>query len=319
MPTELSTPEIEPAPPKPPKQPEVALVDQRLAESQKLYDQLQNYQESKREEKTEPNARMKRLTWLYAVLTVLCACVAATVFVWKYYSLQGVIFVLLTVGFTFLLTRKRSPAKATSVVTTLLVLFGLSAVLVGLGTSGNSSDSYVSEAERQTSVADSNSADPSASLDVYSSDNECFVNPNEEFVVQRLSVVPHVTQIEAATKRTDRNKLLGKKREYTAAVSFRSDYVETALDKPPVAEGCDGGGTVEVFKARDDAVARDEYLGEFGRIAGYHFVCGTCVIRLSENMTDGQRAEMAEAIVASMEAASVQGPATAEILPKGSS
>lgn len=134
-------------------------------------------------------------------------------------------------------------------------------------------------------------------------------NPSEKFVLDRLAGLPNITAAEAVTEGNDPNNQLGKKGGYTAAVVFRSDLVpdsELYLSgeyTPIVDAGCDGGGTVEVYKTSSDAKKRNEYLGGFdGSIfsSGSHTVCGSCVVRTSEHLTASQQQAIQQEIIDSL-------------------
>lgn len=130
-------------------------------------------------------------------------------------------------------------------------------------------------------------------------------NPSEAFVVQRVTGLPNVVGVEAATEDNDTNGLLHKAGGYTAAVLMQSDLVDQSLvfETPGLtglpAKGNDGGGTVEVYETADDAEKRDTYLSAFDGTAfdaGSHAVVGTCVIRTSSLLTASQQQAMQQSI-----------------------
>lgn len=94
-------------------------------------------------------------------------------------------------------------------------------------------------------------------------------DPGESFVIHRLTGLPNITGVEAATEDNDPNGQLGKSGSYTAAVYFTSDLVDVSKTYASpgytgiVATGTDGGGCVEVYKTSEDAQKRDQYLAAF--------------------------------------------------------
>lgn len=134
-------------------------------------------------------------------------------------------------------------------------------------------------------------------------------NPSEQFVIERLTGLPNVTGIEAATEENDPNGNLHKDGGYTSAVFFSSDLVDSSqvyLDPSYTgipSAGCDGGGCVEVYATEQDAVERDTYLAAFdGSILrpGSHTVLGTCVVRTSDLLTASQQEALEQSIAVSL-------------------
>lgn len=134
-------------------------------------------------------------------------------------------------------------------------------------------------------------------------------NPTEQFVIGRLTGLPNVTGVEAATEQNDPNGNLHKDGGYTAAVYFSSDLVDQsqvyAVDGftgiPAV--GTEGGGCVEVYATVEDAEERDAYLSAFdGSVldSGSHMVLGTCVVRTSHLLQASQQDAIEQAIVDSL-------------------
>lgn len=131
-------------------------------------------------------------------------------------------------------------------------------------------------------------------------------NPSEQFVIQRITGLPNITGVEAATEANDPNGNLNKQGGYTAAVYFSSDLVDhsklyndgeyTGI----VGDGTDGGGCVEVYANAEDAEKRDTYLGAFdgqGFLdSGSHVVLGTCVVRTSTHLTASQQQAITSSI-----------------------
>lgn len=131
-------------------------------------------------------------------------------------------------------------------------------------------------------------------------------NPSEQFVIQRITGLPNITGVEAATETNDPNGKLNKQGGYTAAVYFSSDLVDhsklyndgeyTGI----VGDGTDGGGCIEVYANTQDAKKRDTYLGAFdgqGFLdSGSHTVVGTCIVRTSTHLTASQQQAVTSSI-----------------------
>lgn len=128
-------------------------------------------------------------------------------------------------------------------------------------------------------------------------------NPSEQFVIQRLTGLPTVTGVQAATEDNDPNGLLHKQGGYTSAVFFTSDLVDRSklwTEGDIVNVGTDGGGAVEVYETVEGAEARDSYISQFdGTILrpGSHYVVGTCVVRVSGILMASQQQEIQSNIV----------------------
>lgn len=128
-------------------------------------------------------------------------------------------------------------------------------------------------------------------------------DPSEQFVIERISDVPNVTGVQAATEQNDPNGELHKQGGYTAAVFFSSDLVDRSQlfsEGDIVTVGTDGGGSVEVYESAEAAKARVEYLSAFdGSIlsSGSHRVVGTCVVRTSNLLTASQQKSLEQGIV----------------------
>lgn len=130
------------------------------------------------------------------------------------------------------------------------------------------------------------------------------INPDQDFVIDRLQTIDTITEIEAVTEETDINGLLNKQRGYTSSIYFRDTLVD--MDKVYVEEGLEdlmnigtaAGGCIEVYANEDDAKNRDTYLSQFdGTIfASGHYVVGTIIIRTSNALTGTQQLELTEEI-----------------------
>lgn len=134
-------------------------------------------------------------------------------------------------------------------------------------------------------------------------------NPSEQFVIERLTGLPNITGVEAATEQNDPNGNLHKDGGYTSAVFFSCDlvdqsqvYTDGSYTGIP-ASGTDGGGCVEVYETAQDAEERNTYLSAFdGSILrpGSHTVLGTCVVRTSDLLQASQQDAIEQAIVDSL-------------------
>lgn len=135
--------------------------------------------------------------------------------------------------------------------------------------------------------------------------NEQVTNPSETFVIERLTGLPGITMIEAATEDNDPNGQLHKPGGYTAAVFFIYDqvtdsYVLYSKGDTPVERATDGGGCIEVYEAVEYAEARNTYLASYdGTVlsSGSHTVCGTIVVRTSDELTATQQKELEAMII----------------------
>ena len=131
-------------------------------------------------------------------------------------------------------------------------------------------------------------------------------NPTEQFVIDRLTGLPNITGVQAATEDHDPNGQLHKQGGYTSAVFFSSDLVDRSRlfeEGDIVAVGTDGGGSVEVYETVEGAETRNEYLAAFdGSIinSGSHYVVGSCVVRVSSLLTASQQQVIQESIVESL-------------------
>ena len=128
--------------------------------------------------------------------------------------------------------------------------------------------------------------------------------PDAAFVIDRLSRVPEILRIAAATEDNDPNGNLGKPGGYTAQVYFSSSLVSEAYaylsDDEIIETGTDCGGSIEVYASREDALQRDAYLAGFdGTIlsGGAHTVVGTVVVRASGMLTASQQQQFTDTLI----------------------
>ena len=120
------------------------------------------------------------------------------------------------------------------------------------------------------------------------------VPPQKPYIEQCINKVPGITEYEFVTEETDPMNNLNKPGWYIEYVYFSYVLVnqsnvlgETLLDK-----GTDAGGSIEIYKTKEDAIQRDDYLKSFdGTIfsAGSHIVYDFCVVRTSDELTATQQ------------------------------
>ena len=125
-------------------------------------------------------------------------------------------------------------------------------------------------------------------------------NPNEKFVIERLSRVEGVKGIEAVTEDNDPNRMLNKQGGYTASVYFEYEGIDVYGDYIDIVDkGTDGGGCIEVYANPQDAEKRAEYINsvDLFHSAGSRDVVGTCVIRVSDYLSASQQKDIEERIV----------------------
>ncbi|MBR1571482.1 MAG: EbhA [Lachnospiraceae bacterium] len=125
-------------------------------------------------------------------------------------------------------------------------------------------------------------------------------NPNEKFIIERLSRVEGVKGIEAVTEDNDPNGLLNKQGGYTASIYFEYEGIEADGDYIDIVDkGTDGGGCIEVYANPQDAEKRAEYINSVDIFysAGSRDVVGTCLIRVSDYLTASQQKDIEERIV----------------------
>lgn len=127
-------------------------------------------------------------------------------------------------------------------------------------------------------------------------------NPTEEMVKNKIGQIESITGFESVSEGNDPNEMLGKEGGYTACVYFSIDNqgIHHKDNREIIAEGTEGGGAIEVFKSKDDALARDEYLKDFNDTylyAGSSLVLGTMVIRTSRFLSGEEQRELTNKIV----------------------
>ena len=143
------------------------------------------------------------------------------------------------------------------------------------------------------------------------------IRPTEEYVIGCLHKVPGILEIKAVTEETDPMKNLNKPGWYTAHVYFSYVLVnqDDVYGDDLLEKGTDAGGSVEVYKTKEEAKERDEYLAQFdGSIldSGSHVAIGTIVVRTSDLLTVSQQKELEENIISALlgELSEIKNPAT---------
>lgn len=128
--------------------------------------------------------------------------------------------------------------------------------------------------------------------------------PEEAFVVDRLSRVPEIVRIAAATEENDPNNGLGKEGGYTAQVYFASSLVSEAYaylsEDDLINAGTECGGSIEVYATPEAAQQRDDYLAAFdGTIlaSGSHTVAGTLVVRVSGALSASEQQAFTQELI----------------------
>lgn len=126
--------------------------------------------------------------------------------------------------------------------------------------------------------------------------------PSDDRVMECLSRLEEIIQCVAATEETDDNNLLGKDGSYIGRIVFACAPMTPAVisDSALLSKGTDAGGSIEIFRTREDAEARESYLAVFdGTIldSGSHVVLGTMVIRTSCKLAESQQEKLEPAII----------------------
>ena len=131
--------------------------------------------------------------------------------------------------------------------------------------------------------------------------------PAESFVLGRVMGIKDeagMVDVIALTEDTDTENLIGKSGWYTSKIIFRhKDVKHYGLDSglKTLAEiGNPAGGCIETYATVEDAERRNQELTEMEgtvRSPGAHFVCGTMVVRVSEDMKTSTQKILLEMIV----------------------
>lgn len=128
------------------------------------------------------------------------------------------------------------------------------------------------------------------------------VNPDSAYIVNCLRRISSITDIGCITPDNDPNQMLGKNGGYTGCVYFSLAELEkeSADNLDAVARGTDGGGAVEIFATKEDALARCDYFNQFKNTllySGSYAAVGTLVIRTSYCLENDQQLDLTSKIV----------------------
>lgn len=127
--------------------------------------------------------------------------------------------------------------------------------------------------------------------------------PSKEWVIERLNTIELISGTEYVSEGNDPNGLLKKEGGgyeecvYFSLSNIKQDEVEgdSIVDK-----GTDCGGAIEIFKTKEDAETRCEYLAEYDNTmlySGSYAIVGTMVIRVSYILTNEQQYYITDLIV----------------------
>ena len=131
--------------------------------------------------------------------------------------------------------------------------------------------------------------------------------PSESFVLGRIMEIKDaagMVDVIALTEDTDPENLIGKNGWYTSKIIFKhKDVKHYGLDNGLLTlseVGNPAGGCIETYATVEDAERRNEELTDMEgtvRSPGAHFVCGTMVVRVSEDMKTSTQKILLEMIV----------------------
>lgn len=134
--------------------------------------------------------------------------------------------------------------------------------------------------------------------------------PSESFVLGRIMEIKDeagMVDVIALTEDTDPENLIGKSGWYTSKIIFRHKDVNHYGLKNGLLTlnevGNPAGGCIETYATVEDAERRDAELESMEgtvRSPGEHFVCGTMVVRVSEDMKTSTQKILLEMIVNSL-------------------
>ena len=157
-----------------------------------------------------------------------------------------------------------------------------------LGISPAEETEAVAEAEEETEVP---------------SGEELAMAPTDDFVMERLALVPTITDMAPVTEDHDPNGQLGKQGGYIGCIYFsdsRVDRNQIYITEDNVIDiGTEGGGAIEIFNTVNEATNRENYLATFDGTAyssGSHHIVGTCLVRTSVHLTASQQNDLTDKI-----------------------
>ena len=132
-----------------------------------------------------------------------------------------------------------------------------------------------------------------------------FDNPTEEFLINRLSSIDEIFDIEAVTEEHDPNGNLNKDGGYTACIYFKDKNLNMSSysfvgSNSSIDIGTIGGGCIEIYRTSEQSSKRAEYLSRYdGSIlaSGTHKAINTTLIRTSNDLTATQQKGLEEKII----------------------
>jgi hypothetical protein len=129
------------------------------------------------------------------------------------------------------------------------------------------------------------------------------INPNEEWLINKLSNCSDISNIQAVTSEKDPNGLLGKEGGYTSAIYFTVNQINSDKNQDSIQLGTDGGGCVEVYENINNAQARCDYLSAFNNSilpTGSYAMIGTMVVRTSYQLDEISQYNLTDEIFESL-------------------
>lgn len=132
--------------------------------------------------------------------------------------------------------------------------------------------------------------------------------PSKEWVVDRLNAIELISGTEYVSEGNDPNGLLKKEDGgYEECVYFSlSNIKQNEVEGDSIVDkGTDCGGAIEIFKTKEDAEARCEYLAEYDNTilySGSYAIVGTMVVRVSYILTNEQQYYITDLIVSAFTA-----------------
>lgn len=126
--------------------------------------------------------------------------------------------------------------------------------------------------------------------------------PDIQWLISRLENVEDVYDIRQVTLTNDPNKMLGYENGYRACLYFQylNDILKSVEGNDSIEKGTDGGGCIEVFKNKADAINRCDYLAEFNNTilyTGSYALVGNMVVRTSYRLSDEEQIDLTNRIV----------------------
>lgn len=127
-------------------------------------------------------------------------------------------------------------------------------------------------------------------------------NPSEELIINKLTNISQIEDVQAVTKENDPNELLGKDGGYTSCIYFAVNGIKSNLldNKDTIKKGTDGGGAIEIYENSEDALNRCDYLSQFDDTVlytGSYTAVGTMVIRTSYLLDDKNQVDLTNSII----------------------